>query len=340
VRLTIIVSLCACLGLAADARADHGKIDRLEMVNGDTLTCEVISLDHGKLTVKTDGLGTLSVEWGKVQRVVSPASYQVELSSGRRMIGSIDSPVARRLAIRTVTSVEVVDLADVVRMAQLESRFWKQLDGSIDFGFNFAQADSLTQLSLNTTVSRRTAKFLTQGRVNSQITTDSSVSHQKRHTLGAQLQRFLGHRWFVAPLAQFSQNEQLGLDFRSILGGAVGRYVAQSNRSVLSLIGGVTYTHEKFTDQPGDERAEAVAIADWDWFTFGDRETTLSTVVQLYYNIGSESRTRSELNTSFRRKLFRDFYASLNVLESFDSAPPAGERKNDVSVTASVGWSF
>jgi len=340
VRPIVILSLCVCLGVAGDAYADHGKIDRLEMVNGDALTCEVISLDHGKLTVKTDGLGTLSVEWGKVQRLVSPASYQVELSSGRRMIGSIDSPVARRLAIRTITSVEVVDLADVVRMAQLESRFWKQLDGSIDYGFNFAQADNLTQSSLNATLSQRTARYLSQGTLNSQITTDSSVSHQKRNTLSVQVQRFLGNRWFVAPLAQASQNEQLGLDFRSILGGAVGRYVVQTNRSVLSLIGGVTYTHEKFVDQPGDERAEAVAIGDWDWFTFGDRETTLSTVVQVYYNIGSESRTRSELNTSLRRKFFHDFYASLNVLESFDSAPPAGEKKNDLSITASVGWSF
>jgi hypothetical protein len=340
VRPLVIVSLCVCLGLAAEARADHGKIDHLVMVNGDTLTCEVINLEQGRLTVKTDGLGTLSVEWGKVQRVVSPASYQVELSSGRRMIGSIDSPVAGRLAIRTVTAVEVVDLADVVRMAQLESRFFKQLDGSIDYGFNFAQADSLTQSSLNATVSQRTAKYLSQATLNSQITTDSSVSHQKRNTLGLQVQRFLGRRWFVTPLGQFSQNEQLGLDFRSVVAGAIGRYLVQSNRTVLALIGGATYTHERFTGQPGDERSEAVAIADWDWFTFGDRETKLSTVVQLYYNIGSESRTRSELSTSFRRKLFRDFYASLNVLESFDSAPPTGERKNDVSVTASLGWSF
>src|SRR5882672_5063940 len=67
------------------------------------------------------------------------------------MIGSIDSPVGKRLAIRTISSVEVVDLPDVVRIAPLESGFWRRLDGSIDFGFNFAQADSLTQLSLNAT---------------------------------------------------------------------------------------------------------------------------------------------------------------------------------------------
>ena len=339
-RQIVILSVCLSLGVATEARAGHGKIDRLEMDNGDHITCEIISLDYGKLKVKTDGLGTLSIEWVHVQRVISPASYQVELSAGRRMIGSLDSPADKRLAIRTVTAVEVVDLSDIVRIAQLETGFWKRLDGSIDFGFNFSQADSLTQWSLNATVSRRTPKYYSQGTLYSQQTTDSTVSHQKRNSLGVEVERFLGSRWFVSPLAQVSQNEQLGLDFRSVVAGAVGRYVVQSNRTQLALIAGATYTHEQFTEEQATERSEAVAIAKWDWFTFGDRETTLASVVQVYYNIGSERRTRTEASSNFRRKLFRDFYASLNVLESFDSAPPEGEKKNDVSVTASLGWSF
>jgi len=340
VRLIVFATLCVCVGTAADARADHGKIDHVELVNGDSLTCEVRSLDRGKLTVKVDGMGTVNIEWVRVSRLISPATYQVELSSGRRLVGSFDSAAAARLSIRSVTGAEVVDLLDVVRLAPLEPGFFKSLDGSVDFGFSFAQTDSLTQYSLNLTVSRRTTKYLSQASLNSQLTTDSSVSHQKRNTLGVQVQRFLGRRWFVTPIAQASQNEQLGLDFRLVLGGAVGRYVVQSNRTVLALIGGATYTHEQFVDDPGSERAEGVAIADWDWFTFGDRETNLSNVLQIYYNLGSEARVRAELNTSFRRKLFHDFSFGLTVLESFDSAPPNGQKKNDASVTASMGWSF
>jgi hypothetical protein len=337
VRPLVFVLLCVCVGIAADARADHGKIDHLELANGDTLTCEVRSLDRGKLTAKVDGMGTVNIEWPRVRRLVSPASYQVELSSGRRLEGSIDSPSDGRLTIHTIAGAEDVDVLDIVRLAPLDSGFWRSLDGSVDFGFNFEQADSLTQYSLNLAVSRRTARYLLQGTLNSQLTTDSSVSHQRRNTVGVSAQRFVGYRWFIAPIAQASQNEQLGLDFRSVLGGAVGRYVAQSNRTVLALIGGATYTHEQFVDDPGSERAEGVAIVDWDWFTFGDRETDLSNVLQIYYNLGSETRVRAELNTSVRRKLFHDFTFGLTVLESFDSAPPSGQKKNDAS---SVGWSF
>ena len=109
---------------------------------------------------------------------------------------------------------------------------------------------------------------------------------------------------------------------------------------MLALVGGVTYTHEQFVEEPADERAEGVAILDWDWFTFGDRETDLSNVLQVFYNLGGEARVRTELNTTFRRKLFHDFSFSLTVLESFDSAPPNDQKKNDSSVTASVGWTF
>jgi hypothetical protein len=44
--------------------------------------------------------------------------------------------------------------------------------------------------------------------------------------------------------------------------------------------------------------------------------------------------------TFFRRKFFRDFCWSAKVHESFDSAPPDGQKKNDSSVALALGWSF
>ena len=35
-----------------------------------------------------------------------------------------------------------------------------------------------------------------------------------------------------------------------------------------------------------------------------------------------------------------DHVALNNVYESFDSAPPAGQKKNDSSVALALGWSF
>jgi putative salt-induced outer membrane protein YdiY len=334
--------LAACLvGLfAADARADHGKIDLVELSNGNQIVCEVRNLERGMLTAKTDAMGTVSIQWGKVLRVVSPAQFEVELSSGRFLFGAIASPAVNRLTVRTAVGEESVDLSDVVRLSPIENGFWKKLDGSMDLGFSFAQAESLTQWSFNSTVRRRRPQYLNQVTFSSQETIDASSTRVSRNNATYQFQASLGNRWFLVPQAQFSQNEQLGLDLRSVLSGGIGRYVIQSNRTLLSVMGGATYTREQFKEESGTDRSEAVGRFTWEWFTFGDGETNFINDLEVYQNLGAEARTRLELVTSFRRKFFKDLYWSINLLESFDSAPPENQKKNDASIAISLGWSF
>jgi len=39
-------------------------------------------------------------------------------------------------------------------------------------------------------------------------------------------------------------------------------------------------------------------------------------------------------------KIVKDFQVSVSLFESFDSSPPENEKKNDLGITVSVGWSF
>ena len=66
---TVVYSLSAVVPAAAQ------KTDIIELVNGDRLTCEIQKMDRGKVTAKTDGLGTLSIEWDDIVRVSSIAVY-------------------------------------------------------------------------------------------------------------------------------------------------------------------------------------------------------------------------------------------------------------------------
>ncbi|HEY7285764.1 MAG TPA: DUF481 domain-containing protein [Vicinamibacterales bacterium] len=322
------------------AHADHGKVDRVTLSNGDGFTCEVRGLQRGKLTAKTDSMGTLSIEWEDVRRIASPMQFEVELSSGEFIFGTLESPSDGTLVVHAQGGDQSVPLSDVVRLAPIEAGFWNRLDGSIDFGFSFAQADSLTQWTFNSTIQRRTPKYLNLITLSSQETIDETENRQSRNTGTYQVQRFLGNRWFFAPTFQLTQNEQLGLDLRSVASAGIGRYLLQSNHAIFTLAAGITYTSEQFSGEDVSNRSEAVGGVRWDWFTFGDRETDLATTLQVYENLGSGSRTRLEATTSFRRKFFKDFYWSANVYESFDSNPPEGQKKNDSSVALTLGWSF
>jgi len=75
----VITAVLAVLVWPAVALADHGKVDRIEKQNGDLLTCEVVSLRRGVLQAKTDGMGTVTIEWNKIVRLTSPVLFEVEL---------------------------------------------------------------------------------------------------------------------------------------------------------------------------------------------------------------------------------------------------------------------
>ena len=253
------------------------KTDIIELLNGDRITCEIKKLDRGKLTVKTDGLGTISIEWDDIQHIASPARFNVELATGERTV-RLARP-RRRASGRIIgtTRTDRLALGDIVRLAPLGGTILQRLDGSISAGFSFTEANSQTQWTFDTTVSYRSRRWLSQLAADSLLTTRDDADRQTRNSLSLQSQRYMRPRWSAIGFLQFQQNEELSLNLRSLLGAGIVRSLAQSNRTSASVVGGVAFTSEEYSGE-GDERiAEAVAAASWEWFTFDGRSTSLST---------------------------------------------------------------
>ncbi len=74
--------------VATDSPAAAQKTDVVRLVNGDSITCEIKTLNKGQLTADTDDMGTLHMEWDKVISVASKRIFQVETSGGDRWLGS------------------------------------------------------------------------------------------------------------------------------------------------------------------------------------------------------------------------------------------------------------
>ena len=85
-KLLLILIMLSAL-LSANAHANR-KTDIISMYNGDRITGEIVSLEGGIIKVKTDFMGTLSIEWPEIASVQSDYHYEVRLSDGERMYGS------------------------------------------------------------------------------------------------------------------------------------------------------------------------------------------------------------------------------------------------------------
>ena len=181
-----------CVLVAAVPCLAGPKTDIIELLNGDRITCEIQKLERGKLTVKTDGLGTISIEWNDVARITSPSNFVIELESGLRYFGTLVAGDARTVNVATTAGVDKLDLGAVVRINPLGRSFWRRLDGSISAGFNFTQANVETQWTFSSKVTYRGRNWVSSVTGDSLLTDREDAEKQTRNNVSLIAQRLLG----------------------------------------------------------------------------------------------------------------------------------------------------
>ena len=334
----VLLIMMTLLGLPA-AAAD--KVDVVHFKNGDRITCEIKKLDRGLLEVSTDPAGKLSIHWGEVASLESPRQFEVEVQSGNRSYGTLATSPADSMIVTFMDgSSSTLSMLDVVRLAPIGASVWSRIDGSIDSGFSFTQANTETHLTLNASASYRGPRNQLTATLSSQLTTREDVDRQLRNTLTVSGIRSQSNRWFRMAFGQFQQNDELALDLRTVAGGGIGRDLAHTNHRLWSLFAGAVYTHEQFSGEEPDNSAEAAGGAVLDFFTPGHETFDITNNIITYTNISGRSRFRLELQSSWSQEFLSDFYWSFNGFDSYDSSPPDENKSNDFGVSITIGWKF
>jgi hypothetical protein len=285
-------------------------------------------------------MSTVTVYWGDVVSLTSARNFEVEIASGQLYYGSLAPAEPRKIVVKGISTSRTLVLLDIVRISPLEASFWSRIDGNIDVGFSFAQASKETQWTLNSTAQYRRPRHATKASFSSTFTSLEGADSISRNHLLLSTQRKIGSRWLSAAFGQFQQDDSLGLNLRSAVGGAFGHYFLQRSQTNWSVFSGLSYTNEQFSGEAGETSGEVLLGSDWEWFTPRGNDTDLSTTVLTYYNVTGRARARLELSTAYKQKVITDLYWSINAFDSFDSSPPDQKPKNDFGVSVSLGWSF
>jgi hypothetical protein len=334
-----VISCAFALAGVPVAAAD--KVDIVHLKNGDRITCEIKNLDKGLLEVSTDPAGRLSIHWGDVASLESPREFEVEVESGTRNYGSLAaSPADSMIVSFKDGSTTTLPMIQVIRLAPIGASIWSRMDGSVDSGFSFTQANVETHLTLNATATYRGPQNQLSATLSSQLTTREDVDRQLRNTLTLSGIRNQANRWFRLAFGQFQQNDELSLDLRTVAGGGLGRAIVQTNHRQWSTFAGVVYTHEQFTGEEPDNSAEAAAGGNLNFFTPGHENFDITSSLVSYTNISGRKRIRLELQAAWSQEFLSDFYWSFNGFDSYDSTPPDQNKSNDFGVSFTIGWKF
>jgi Protein of unknown function, DUF481 len=336
-----IVTIALALSVRATAYA-QGRTDIVTLANGDRITGEIVRLERGRLEFKTDDAGTLYLEWDKLSSLVAKRVVEVLTTDGRRFLGSLGPAAAFSIAVTTSGGEISLQMSVVTLITPIGASFWRQLDGSIDAGFNYTRSSGVAQLNVNSDTVYRT--FASRARLTASLTLtkkDDESGRDDRAFAEMSYLRYPWARWFILTAGRFETNESVGLTLRSQVGAAAGPRLINSNRAQLVLGGGLALNDERGVDVEPTQNVEAFFTFGTSFYTYDRPKTNLDVSLQYYPSLSNAGRQRVQLDAGAKRELWKDFFVALNLFNTYDNRPPnPAAATNDVGIVLSIGWTY
>ena len=339
------VTLLILALMSMDALAQD---DVLDFANGDRLTGEIKRLERGRLFFDTDATPEIGVEWDEVAHLSSSQRFEFEMTSGSIYLGTLSrAEEPGQLRMQTVDGTVVFPMLQAVRMTPIEETLIDQFDIDVSMGYNFAKASDISQFNLAVDVGfRRERNGMTLSL--DTVMTDETDQSTRRQNLNLSYDRYFDNRWVTKGLLSFERNDQLGIDLRSSIGGARGRYIRQSNRQRMVVYGGMLLNREEVdgtnalpTASLTEDSVEAVGAIQAEWFRYNEPELDVTSGFIVYPSLSESGRFRTEFDLKFRWEIVSDLFWDITFYHDFDSEPPSAEADEaDYGVITSVGWEF
>ena len=322
------------------------KTDVVILVNGDRITCEIKSLEHNRLKVSTDHMGTVYIEWDKIARLQSDQYLLLERSDGVRYYGQLEPGAedGRLLIDRgdTRSTPENVAMTAVVRAEPIEGGdFIDRLDGYLSAGLDVAKASDRRSIDFAGGLSSRTRirQWALDGSMN--LTDDSAGATSERYDLQLDYRQFRHDRDFYLGFGELSRNTELDLNLRTLVGAGYGRYFLQTNSADWVAGVGLAYVNEHYAGGETVNSLEAVLSTSFSIFRYDFPETDIGGTLSLLPSLTESGRIRSELDLRAKYEFVDDLYFEIKLYGSYDSEPPNEDaEQSDYGVVTSLGYSF
>jgi hypothetical protein len=319
------------------------KSDVVVLRNGDRISGDIVSLEFGILTLSTDNMSTLSIEWPAVRSITSKFGFAIERRDGNKYHGTIATTAdGADLTVEGEEGTARIPMSEVERISRFSPKFWDRITGALALGFSYTKSSAIQVSSLNFNSSYRSTTIDASLDFSSNTTRDSSGSTTSRQLLSTGVQFLRQSRNFWGLLGSLERDQSLGIDARLVGGAALGRRFVQSTYTELTGIAGLVATEEWIVDNSSPRTSlEAVVGGSWNVFKFIEPKTRLDLGLYLFPSLTEQGRVRSTGNLSLTHKFPHDITLGLTGYLSYDSKPPEPTaEKSDYGLTLNVGYTF
>jgi hypothetical protein len=327
------------------------KTDVLVMKNGDRMTCEVKGLDAGVLYVSFDYIdGTASVDWSKVASLESSQLFVVKTEGGlvyRGTLKTTKAPPDRPVEIQVLETPELehsIESSQVVRMVATSDKFWERFNGEISFGTIYSKGNQSTQYSLGASSAYVRERWNAGANYDSNLSKSTGVTASTRNSLALTAFHLLPPKnWLYAGIGGLLQSSEQSIQLQTLLGGAVGRYLVNTNRATVQLLGGAAWLDTSYgstTTIPIERQNTAAALiyANARFFKFS--KTRLDATAVLLPALSDPGRLRVDTNATYYVKIFGNLNWNVSFYGNWDNQPPRNLSGSDYGVSSGLSWTY
>jgi len=311
------------------------RTDVVTLRSGLRVPGEIIEMSLGRLFLRTDDMGRISIEWLRVSQVSSTYTFAVEFSSGNTYFGPLQPGAEGELLVGT----QAVRLSEVVSITSVDDRFWNRVRAFADLGFSLAKANTAITLSADGGFEYRAEQFGGSASFTTYLQDSSQVVATTENSLSLTGSYFF-KPWRASLLAGLEQNAELDLDLRLSLGGDVAYAAVRNSLMELWVGAGLTFGQEHYAGLSPDLAVAAFFDANWKVFRYASPEIDGEVELSLLPVLNDLGRVRGTASARVKYEVFSDVNVGLSLIYTFDTRPPEQDAsRSDYRVTMSIGWS-
>jgi putative salt-induced outer membrane protein YdiY len=336
-RLLVSV-LALSLVLAARAGADE-----IQFLNGDRLTGKIVSAEGGKLVIKTETAGDVTVDLSKVKTLSTDepivvksgdSTFKSKLEPGEDgtvRVVPVEGSAPQTLALKDLTQLNPtpVKWTGAITVNALVTRGNSESD-NLGASANAVRRSEIDRMTFG-------AGYY-YGRQKNKTTGDSETNVNNWFVLG-KYDFFLTKHFYLYAAGRAERDRIADLDLRLILGGGVGYQWFETPTFNLNTEAGPAWIYENFTHQPSEDHLAARLAYHVDW--------TPHKMLKLFHNLEYLPRVTEpfvdynmNLDAGFRATVIQNFFAEFKFEFKYDSTPAIGARKEDLRYLVGLGWAF
>jgi putative salt-induced outer membrane protein YdiY len=310
----------AGIALAVLLLAGTATADIVTLTNGDRLTGEIVSLEDGKLVLRTTYASEVTIDRDQVADIASGEDLAARIAAGMAAPAeTAGAPLGAKSAVEK----------------EIEDTPWK---GKLAIGGLWTEGNTeRLGLNVSATVVRETAddKFTAKASYDYAEEDGDKVTDRQAVSLRQDV-KF--DPWYVFGILEGMHDEFQDLDIRATLTLGAGRVLADSEDFKASLDLGATLVFTDYETEDSEWSGEARIGFNAEKAVFDSAKITQDLALYPSITDGGEFRLVSE--TAFEQPLSEAWFFRLSVLNLYDSNAPDDIDEHDLEVRLSLVYNF